>query len=132
VRLYYRPYVKMSRTRLWLERIGVGLIAVVSLSAPFVFGVVYYLGVTDGIEFSPGDPMHESRLWMQKDRHGPTGIGWLRTAPAASTSPGLACATSQLTLLNWQGGLSLDTSTHYCKCYEGSAGSWKEAGSACS
>lgn len=121
----------MSRTRLWLERIGIGIIAVLSLTAPFAFGFVYYLGVTDGVEISQGDPLHESRIWMQKDRRGPTGIGWLRTAPTASTQPSLQCATSQLTVLNWKGGLSLDTSASYCKCYESNDGKLQESSMQC-
>ena len=117
----------MSRTRLWLERIGIGVIAVLSLTAPFAFGFVYYLGVTDGIEINQGDPLHESRIWMQKDRRGPSGIGWLRTAPTAASQLGLQCAYSQLIVLNWKGGLSLDTSASYCKCYKISDGTLSES-----
>lgn len=107
-----------GRTRLWLERIGVALIAVVSLSAPFVFGFVYYLGVTDGIEVNSGDPLRESRVWMIQERRGPTGIGWQHTTPIASPRVGVQCAHTQLTVLNWRGGLSLDTSARYCRCFE--------------
>jgi hypothetical protein len=108
----------MSKTRLWLERIGIGIIAFLSLSAPFVFGFVYYLGVTDGVEISVGDPLHESRIWMIRERRGPTGIGWLHTAPVSNPQSGLQCARSQLIVLKWGGGPLLDTSAHYCKCYE--------------
>lgn len=121
----------MSRTRLWLERLGVAIIAVLSLTAPFVFGFVYYLGVTDGIEISPGDPLHESRIWMQKEKRGPTGIGWLRTAPVDGAVAGVQCANSQLIMLNWAGGLSIDTSTHYCKCFESTPNGLRESNVAC-
>lgn len=107
----------MSKTRLWLERIGVGVIAVLSLTAPFVFGFIYYLGVTDGIDINAGDPLRESRIWMIH-QDGPTGIGWLYTAPTDSPQPGVMCARSQLTVLNWQGGVWLDTSARYCRCFE--------------
>lgn len=66
----------MSRVRLWLERIGVGVVAFLSLTAPFVFGFVHYLGVTDGLEINVGDPLRESRVWMIHERRGPVGIGW--------------------------------------------------------
>lgn len=121
----------MSRTRLWLERLGVALFTVVALGAPFVFGFVYYLGVSDGIDINAGDPLRESRIWMQKEKRGPTGIGWLRTAPANSPQPGVQCAQSQLTMLNWSGGLSLDTSSRYCKCYEPNGTTLKESAIAC-
>jgi hypothetical protein len=122
----------MSKTRLWLERIGVGLITVLALSAPFVCGFVYYLGVTDGIEINVGDPLRESRIWMIRERRGPTGIGWQYTAPIAGPLPGVQCARSQLIILNWSGGLSLDTSSNYCKCYEPNArGEMKESSATC-
>jgi hypothetical protein len=122
----------MSKTRLWLERIGIAIIAVLSLSAPFVFGLVYYLGVTDGIEINTGDPLRESRLWMIRERRGPTGIGWQYTAPINGPLPGVQCARTQLTVFNWSGSLSLDTSANYCKCYEPSArGGLKESATAC-
>lgn len=108
----------MSKTRLWLERMGVAIIAILSLTAPFAFGFVYYLGVTDGIDINAGDPLRESRIWMIRERRGPTGIGWLLTAPVDSPQPGLQCARSQLTVFNWRGSLSLDTSARYCRCYE--------------
>ncbi|GIV85233.1 MAG: hypothetical protein KatS3mg052_2240 [Candidatus Roseilinea sp.] len=122
----------MSKMRLWLERIGVGIIAFLSLSAPFVFGLVYYLGVTDGIDINAGDPLRESRIWMIYERNGPTGIGWLYTAPTDSPRPGVQCARSQLTVLNWGGGPLLDTSARYCRCYEPAAGNrLKESPVAC-
>ena len=107
-----------DKLRSWLSWLGVGLVAFLSLSAPFVFGFVYYLGVTDGIEINAGDPLRESRIWMMYDRNGPSGIGWLRTAPADSPRDGVQCAHSQLILLNWSGGLLLDAETRYCRCYE--------------
>ncbi len=121
----------MGRSRVWLERIGIGFIACVALTAPFVFGFVYYLGITDGIEINMSDPLRESRIWMQKERRGPTGIGWLYTAPTGTPQEGLQCAQTQLTMLNWKGGLSLDTSVNYCKCYESGTGGLKESAVPC-
>jgi hypothetical protein len=93
---------------------------------------VYYLGVTDGVEINAGDPLRESRIWMIKERRGPTGIGWQYTAPIGGSQPGLQCARTQLTVLNWRGGLSLDTSVNYCRCFEqGSNGRLSETSAAC-
>jgi hypothetical protein len=111
----------MSKTRLWLERIGVASIAVVALTAPFVFGLVYYLGVTDGIDINSGDPLRESRLWMVQEKRGPVGIALLLTMPIGEIQPGAQCARTQMTVLYWNRGLSLDNSARYCKCYERSA-----------
>ncbi len=120
------------KLRLWLERVGIGFIAFLSLSAPFVFGFVYYLGVSDGIEISPDDPLHVSRVWMIRERTGPIGIGWLRTEPVAAPEAHLQCARSELLVLNWQGGLSLSTDARYCKCYELNAkGGIQESTRAC-
>ncbi|MCS7088639.1 MAG: hypothetical protein NZL91_08090 [Thermoflexales bacterium] len=107
----------MSRLRLWLERVGVGVIAFLSLSAPFVFGFVYYLGVTDGLEINAGDPLRESRVWMIHERSGPAGIGWLYTRPVEAPQEGVQCALSQLILFEWRAGLSLRTDAEYCRCF---------------
>jgi hypothetical protein len=108
----------MSKTRLWLERLGVVLITVVALGAPFVFGFVYFLGVTDGLEINAGEPLREARVWMIWEKGRATGIGWFRNTPAGSSQAGVQCARGQLTVLNWRGRLSIDDSVNYCKCYE--------------
>ncbi len=121
-----------QRLKLTLERIGVGLIAFLSLSAPFAFSFVYYLGVSDGIEISPDDPLHASRVWMIRERSGPTGIGWLRTEPVIAPEAHLQCARSELLVLNWRGGLSLGVDARYCKCYEPNAkGKLQESARTC-
>ncbi len=122
----------MSRVRLWLERIGVGVVAFLSLTAPFVFGFVYYLGVTDGLEINVGDPLRESRVWMIHERRGPVGIGWLYTRPVDAPQAGVQCAHSQLILFEWRNGLSLRTDAEYCKCYTPDAkGRLREAAVTC-
>jgi hypothetical protein len=121
----------MNRAKLWLDRVGIVLFTVVALGAPFVFGFVYYLGVTDGIELNVGDPLRESRIWMQKEKRGPTSIGWQRAEPAGQPLPGVQCARSQLTVLSWRGGLSLDNSVTYCKCYESTTSGFRESTVTC-
>jgi hypothetical protein len=122
----------MSKTRLWLERLGVALITVVALGAPFVCGFIYFLGVTDGLEINPGEPLREARVWMIWEKGNATGIGWFRNTPAGTAQPGLQCARGQLTVLNWRGGLSIDNSVNYCKCYEDNGqGGLKESADVC-
>ena len=122
----------MSKTRLWLERLGVALITVVALTAPFVCGFIYFLGVTDGLEINSGEPLREARVWMIRERGNITGIGWFRNTPAGSSQPGVQCARGQLTVLNIRGGLSIDNSVNYCKCYEDNGrGGLKESQVAC-
>ena len=103
----------MSKTRLWLERLGVALITVVALGAPFVCGFIYFLGVTDGLEIDSGEPLREARVWMMWEKGRPTGIGWFRNTPAGSPQAGVQCARGQLTVLNWRGGLSIDPYCNY-------------------
>jgi hypothetical protein len=59
---------------------------------------------------------------MIQQRRGPTGIGWQSTMPVASSEPGVQCARTQLVVLNWRGGVSLDTSAHSCRCFVLGAG----------
>jgi hypothetical protein len=122
----------MSKTRLWLERLGVALITVVALTAPFVCGFIYFLGVSDGLELNAGEPLREARVWMIRERGRIEGIGWYRNTPVSSPQAGLQCARGQLTVLNIRGGLSIDDSVNYCKCYEDNgAGGLKESTAVC-
>lgn len=122
----------MGKTRLWMERLGIALITIVALSAPFVCGFIYYLGVSDGLEINAGEPLREARIWMIWEKGNATGIGWFRNTPAGSPQQGVQCSRGQLTVLNWRGGLSLDNSVNYCKCYqEDGQGGLKETDVAC-
>jgi hypothetical protein len=122
----------VHRGRLWLERLGIGLVTFLALSAPFVFGFVYYLSLSDGIEINADDPLRASRIWMIYNDNGPSGIGWLRTAPTNSPRADVQCAHSQLIVLNWGGGPLLDTQAQYCRCFERTADNrLKESSVAC-
>jgi hypothetical protein len=112
----------MSKKQLWLERLGVALITVVALTAPFVCGFIYFLGVSDGLEINAGEPLREARVWMIRERGNIQGIGWFRNTPVSPPQGGLQCARGQLTVLNVRGGLSIDDSVNYCKCYEDDGG----------
>lgn len=122
----------MNRVQGILAWIGTGVIAFLSLSAPFAFGFVYYLGMSDGLEINVGDPLRESRVWMIREFDGPSGIGWMRTAPIESPQTGVQCARTELITFNWRGGLSIEREVAPCKCYTSSAnGKLKEAAVAC-
>ncbi|MCS6773813.1 MAG: hypothetical protein RMM31_10725 [Anaerolineae bacterium] len=123
----------MNRVRSTLLWIGTGIIAFLSLSAPFAFGFVYYLGVSDGLEINAGDPLRQSRVWMIREFEGPSGIGWMRTAPVAAPQSGVQCAQTELIVFNWRGGLSIERQVAPCKCYTPSAnGKLKESALSCS
>ena len=112
----------ISSVRLWLERIGIALVAVVSLLIPIVIGLLFYLAVTDGLAINSGDPLHEMRLWMVQERKGATGLGLTITSPRASSAANSAgdavCAHTSVTFLKWDRSLRLENEAGYCLCYE--------------
>ncbi len=108
---------KAGNKRVWLERLGIALITVIALGAPFVFGFVFYLGLQpEGITLNEGDLFRETHVWMQRERRGPTGIGIQTTR--AEAGPGDAqCARTSLIFLHWRPNLGIDTSGGSCMCY---------------
>jgi len=106
-----------SRTRLWLKRAGIGLVAVVSILIPLLIGLMYYLAVTDGLVINSGDPLHEVRLWMVQERKGATGLGLTVTQPVGSSRSDAVCAHTSVTFLRWDRSLSLQPEAGYCRCY---------------
>jgi hypothetical protein len=117
--------------RLWLERIGVGLIAAISLLLPVLVGLLFYLAVTDGLVINANDPLHEARLWMVQERRGATGIGLTVSSPAQSNGS-TQCAYTRVAFLKWERGLRLERNADYCRCYETRAGQWVESSTPCS
>lgn len=106
------------KQRLWLERLGVALITVVALGAPFLFGFVFYLGLQpQGITFNDNDPFRQGHIWMQRERRGVTGIGIQTTRPEAGPN-NLQCARTSLTYLHWRPNIGIDTNGGSCTCYE--------------
>ena len=117
--------------RLWLERIGIGLIAVISLMVPLLVGLLFYLAVTDGLVINANDPFHEIRLWMVQERRGATGLGLTITTPRGSAGAA-QCAFTSATFLKWDGGLRVERASDYCRCYVNKGGQLVErAGDAC-
>jgi hypothetical protein len=117
----------ISPVRQWLERIGIGLIAIISLLIPLVIGLLYYLALTDGIVINANDPLHETRLWMVHERKGATGLGLTITSPQSSSSAQATCAHTAVTFLKWDGALRIESEAGYCRCYAAQNGQWIEA-----
>ena len=107
--------------RLWLERIGIGLVAVFSLATPLLFGLLFYLAVTDGLVINANDPLHEIRLWMVQERRGATGLGLTIATPREGPA-GAQCANTSDTFLKWDGRLRVERGNDYCRCYENRGG----------
>ncbi|MCL4505460.1 MAG: hypothetical protein M1434_08270 [Chloroflexi bacterium] len=106
-----------SGSRLLIERIAIGIVAALSLLIPLVFGLLFYLAVSDGIVVNADDPMHMVRLWMVMENPGATGLGLTVAAPAQSDN-GAPCAYTSVTFLKWDKRLRLETNASYCTCYE--------------
>lgn len=123
-----------SAARVWLERIGLGIVTVIALSAPFLFGLFYYVAVVEeGLAIGDGDPLREARVWMVRERRDLTGLGVQTTSSAASADPSQPgqCARTSIIFIKWDGGLRMEQPVSYCKCYQRRAGGWAEASVAC-
>lgn len=112
------PSKPPSPTRLWLERAGIALVAMISILIPLLIGLLYYLAVTDGLVINAGNPLRETRLWMVRERKGATGLGLTMTSPQTSRVAGATCAHTSVTFLKWDGSLRLESEAGYCRCYE--------------
>ena len=109
---------KVGKRRLGLERLGIALITVVALGAPFVFGFLFYLGIKpEGITLNEGDLFREAHIWMQRERRGVTGIG-IQTTRAEAGPNAEQCARTSLLYFHWRPSLGIDTSGGSCTCYE--------------
>lgn len=120
--------------KLWLERIGIGIVTVIALTAPFVFGLAYYLAVVEeGLSINESDPLRASRIWMVRERRGVSGLALQTTSPAAAADPAQAnqCVRTNVVFLRWDGGLRVDEQVSYCKCYRQAGNQWVEAGTMC-
>jgi hypothetical protein len=107
-----------SKSRLWLERLGIVLVAVVALGTPFVFGFVFYLAVRPaGVFFNEDDPLRVTHIWMQRERGGASGIG-LQTTSTSAGAGGLQCARTRITFLRWRPALEIELGGGSCTCYQ--------------
>ena len=116
--------------RIWLERISIGLVAIVSLLVPLIIGLLFYLALTDGIVVNDGDPAHEVRLWMIRESRGATGVGFSISTPAHSV-PDYQCAQTRVSFLKWDRTIRIETADAYCTCYLPQGNQYKEVDIAC-
>ena len=112
-----------SRSRLVVERVAIGLVAALSLLIPIIFGLLFYLAVSDGIVVNADDPMHMARLWMVIEKPGATGLG-LTVASPTQGKPDALCAYTSVVFLKWDKRLRIETNASYCTCYERQNNQW--------
>ena len=116
--------------RLWLERVAVGLVAVISLLAPLVIGLLFYLGLTDSIVINAGNPVNEMRLWMIREARGATGLGLSISTPTLSKAAS-QCAQTHVTFLKWDRTVRFETTDVFCRCYTLQGNQYIDAGASC-
>ena len=124
------PQKTNSPFHLAFERIGIALIAIISLLIPLIIGLLFYLAVTDGLVINDGDPLHEVRLWMVQERKGATGLGLTITSPRSSSASDTVCAHTSVTFLRWDRSLRIENEDGYCRCYANRNGQFTDASSA--
>jgi hypothetical protein len=91
-----------GKAKLWLERLGVALITVVALGAPFVFGFLGYLGLKpEGVVINEGDPQREMHIWIERERRGLIGFFVQRTLQKPGED-GKTCTYTHLIELRWR------------------------------
>jgi hypothetical protein len=117
-----------STSRVWLERIGIGIIAVISILIPLIVGLLFYLVLAGDVVINANDPMHQTRLWLVQERTGVTGVGLTVTALRETTAT-IQCTTNSVTFLKWDRRLRIERDTTYCACYEIKNGKFLERGS---
>ena len=118
-------------TRLWAERIGIGLLVSAALMVPLLAGLAYYLILNDGLLLNGNDPLREARLWMIQERRGFTGLALSIASPATQTEGEARCARTQVTFIKWEGSIRLEPQATYCQCFVRENGQWIGTPSAC-
>ena len=116
--------------RIWLERIAIGLVAVISLIIPLVIGLLFYLALTDSIVINTGDPVHEMRLWMIRETRGATGLGLSISTPTNSKAD-TQCAQTHVTFLKWDRSMRIETADVFCRCYTRQGNQYIDVGVTC-
>jgi hypothetical protein len=121
----------MSKTRLWLERLGVALITVIAIGTPIALGLFSYLALTDGIDWGAGDPLHQGRLWMLRERRDMVGLGLMYQTDNSAPQPGLICSRTNYSALIWSPALTTERNSSTCQCYVSANGQLTQSPTPC-
>jgi hypothetical protein len=120
--------------KLWLERTGIGCVALFALGVPLLLGLIGYLAISDdGIALFADDPTREVRLWMVKEPRN-IGIALTTVSRASSTANDPAnntCIRTHFNYLKISRGVGFERTSEFCRCYENKAGKWVMTGAAC-
>jgi hypothetical protein len=118
--------------RLWLERAGYGLVAVVAIGFPLLMGFLFYLGFSDGLVLNEGDVMRQTHIFMVRDSRN-AGIAWTRPVSAVPVDPAslATCVRTQFSHLRVRPRISIERNAETCTCYIEDGFKWKQLPLAC-
>lgn len=127
-----QPESALRRGAAWA---GVAVITVIALGLPLLFGLAFYLFLSEEIVINGGDPLREARVWTIREGRSVTGLAWSLAAPErpAGDNPDSAttCARVHVRYLKWDGGLRFEPDSEYCRCYQRRNGRWIGAPAEC-
>ncbi len=115
----------------WAERAGIAVVTALALGLPLLFGLAFYLFLSEEIVINAGDPIREARVWTIRERRSLTGLAWSIAMPErpANDDSGEAvqCARIRVRYLKWDDGLRFEPDSEYCRCYQRRDGGWTSA-----
>ncbi|MCS7059806.1 MAG: hypothetical protein RMN25_01450 [Anaerolineae bacterium] len=122
-----------SPARKWAARAGIGCVTVLALGLPLVFGLVFYLLLSEEIVLNAGDPFRETRLWVIREGRSRSGLAWSVSSPIdnATEAARAQCVRTQVRYLKWNDGLYFEPDSVYCRCYVRQDGRWVSAAETC-
>ncbi|MGQ9904790.1 MAG: hypothetical protein ACUVRU_10830 [Anaerolineae bacterium] len=124
-----------SKLRRSAGLIGTAAVTVLALGLPLIFGLTFYLFLSEEIVVNAGDPIREARLWTIRERQSVTGLAWSIAMPErpANDDSGEAvqCARMRVRYLKWDGGLRFEPDSDYCQCYQRRDSGWTSTSVGC-
>ncbi len=123
-----QPEPKLRR---WAARAGIAAVTILALGLPLLFGLAFYLFLSEEIVINAGDPIREARVWTIRERRSLTGLAWSISTPerpATGDATGtIQCARMRVRYLKWDDGLRFEPDSEYCRCYQRREGGWTSA-----
>lgn len=124
-----------SKLRRWAGLMGIASVTALALGLPLLFGLAFYLFLSEEIVINAGDPIREARIWTIRERRSVTGLGWSIAMPErpASDDSGEAvqCARMRVHYLKWDGDLRFEPDSEYCRCYQRRDSGWTSTSVGC-